>query len=350
MNKQVNLILILLISFFSYAQNTDGYTILFQDEEPLKIKLKYSNKEMNKKTNDSTFIETQLSYEQDGVWKDIDVRLRARGNFRRNTCYWPPVRVKIKKSAAKETIFEGNKSLKLVLPCMMEPDRNDNIMKEYMAYKLYEQISPYHFNARRVDIDFTEIKGRKEKRLVSLVDMLPTFVDLGSEDDKINPVDKIDGKSLAPMLYGEKISDPDEVMIEFTAEGTYAPALILRKGDWKYIYCETDPGMMFNLRTDPNETQNLCENPEFKGRAEEMVSDILSRWNPKEMKKDIIASQQRRHFVQRVLMKGTSRAWDFQPHFNASSQYLRTGNSPTAVKGKARFPLVPEKDKDYPRN
>tara|TARA_B100001769_G_scaffold68078_1_gene50724 strand:- start:746 stop:1765 length:1020 start_codon:yes stop_codon:yes gene_type:complete len=163
MNKQVNLILILLISVFSYAQNTDGYTLLFQDEEPLKIKLKYSNKEMNKKTNDSTFIETQLSYEQDGVWKDIDVRLRARGNFRRNTCYWPPVRVKIKKSAAKETIFEGNKSLKLVLPCMMEPDRNDNIMKEYMAYKLYEQISPYHFNARRVDIDFTEIKGRKEK-------------------------------------------------------------------------------------------------------------------------------------------------------------------------------------------
>ena len=163
MNKQVNLILILLISVFSYAQNTDGYTLLFKDEEPLKIKLKYSNKEMNKKTNDSTFIETQLSYEQDGVWKDIDVRLRARGNFRRNTCYWPPVRVKIKKSAAKETIFEGNKSLKLVLPCMMEPDRNDNIMKEYMAYKLYEQISPYHFNARRVDIDFTEIKGRKEK-------------------------------------------------------------------------------------------------------------------------------------------------------------------------------------------
>ena len=54
MNKQVNLILILLISVFSYAQNTDGYTILFQGEEPLKIKLKYSNKEMNKKTNDST--------------------------------------------------------------------------------------------------------------------------------------------------------------------------------------------------------------------------------------------------------------------------------------------------------
>jgi len=164
MNKQVNLLLLLFISVFSYAQNTDGYTLLFQNEEPLKIKLKYSNKEMNKKTNDSTFIETQISYEQGGEWKDVDVRLRARGNFRRNECYWPPVRVKIKKSAAKGTIFEGNKSLKLVLPCKIESDKNDNIMKEYMAYKLYEQISPYHFNARRVDIDFTEIRGRKEKK------------------------------------------------------------------------------------------------------------------------------------------------------------------------------------------
>ena len=194
------------------------------------------------------------------------------------------------------------------------------------------------------------LKGVREKRLVSLVDLLPTFIDFASPNDKVKPVDLIDGQSIKSLIYGEQDNKSDEVMIEFTAEGTYAPALILRKGDWKYIYCETDPGMMFNLRTDPNETQNLCENPEFKGRAEEMVSDILSRWNPKEMKKDIIASQQRRHFVQRVLMKGTSRAWDFQPHFNASSQYLRTGNSPTAVKGRARFPLVPEKDRDYPRN
>ena len=108
--------------------------------------------------------------------------------------------------------------------------------------------------------------------------------------------------------------------------------------------------MMFNLTEDPNETSNLCQVPEFEDKAREMVSDILNRWNPVEMKKDIIASQQRRHFVQRVLMKGTSRAWDFQPYFDASKQYLRTGNSPTAVKGRARFPLVSEKPKDNPRS
>jgi len=195
MNKQVNLLLLLFIGFFSFGQNSDGYTLLFQNEEPLKIKLKYHNKNLKKEIIDTILFDSQISYEQDGVWKDVDVKLRSRGNFRRNTCYWVPVKVKIKKSAAKGTIFQGNKSLKLVLPCMKEPDNNDNIMKEYIAYKLYEQISPYHFNARRVDVDFTEIYGRKDKerKMVQLKGFL-------IEDDDI-VAKRFDGKVVDRFIH-----------------------------------------------------------------------------------------------------------------------------------------------------
>ena len=177
MNKQLNLLLLLFLGLFLNAQDDNNLSALFQNEEPLKIKLNYSNKVMNKKTNDSTYIETQMSYDEAGTWKNIDVRLRARGNFRRNTCYFPPIKMKIKKIARKGTLFEGNKNLKLVLPCKLESDKNDNILKEYMAYKLYEQISPYHFNVRRVDIEFSEIRGKKEK-----VHQLKGFL---IEDDKV---------------------------------------------------------------------------------------------------------------------------------------------------------------------
>jgi choline-sulfatase len=108
--------------------------------------------------------------------------------------------------------------------------------------------------------------------------------------------------------------------------------------------------MMFNLEDDPNELKNLCEDPAHADKAAEMVAEILRRWDPVELKEDIIASQQRRHFVQRILMKGTTRPWDFQPNFDATKQYLRTGNSPTAVKGRARYPMVAEKPKDHPRS
>jgi hypothetical protein len=129
----------------------------------MEIKLNYSNKNVKKKTNDSTFIETDLNFMNEGKWNTIPVRLRARGNFRRAKCYFPPIKMKIKKSQSKNTVFTGNKSLKLVLPCRTENAKNDNILKEYIAYKIYELISPYHFKTRRVNVDFTEPKGKKSK-------------------------------------------------------------------------------------------------------------------------------------------------------------------------------------------
>jgi hypothetical protein len=129
----------------------------------MKIKLNYSNKNMKKKTTDSTYIETDLNFLQEDKWNTIPVSLRARGNFRRAKCYFPPIKMKIKKSQTKNTVFNGNKSLKLVLPCKIENENNDNILQEYIAYKIYEIISPYYFKTRRVDVDFTEPKGKKSK-------------------------------------------------------------------------------------------------------------------------------------------------------------------------------------------
>ena len=78
----------------------------------------------------------------------LKLRLRARGNFRRNTCYFPPIKMKIKKDQTEGTVFEGNKTMKLVLPCKLEAENNDNILQEFIAYKIYEMISPFHFKTK----------------------------------------------------------------------------------------------------------------------------------------------------------------------------------------------------------
>ena len=163
MKKQAILIVILFICSFAQAQKALSSDLLYEDQTPMKIKLNYSNKDMKKKTNDSTLIETNLNFFNEEKWNTIPVSLRARGNFRRAKCYFPPIKMKIKKSKTKNTVFNGNKSLKLVLPCRTENEKNDNILQEYIAYKIYELISPYHFKTRRVDVDFTEPKGKKSK-------------------------------------------------------------------------------------------------------------------------------------------------------------------------------------------
>ena len=171
MKKQV--FYVFLLSYFliisnSYTQdiknseNIEKVTRLFGSQEILPIKLNYSNKDIKRNTNDSTFVKTDLSFKQeDGTWNTFEVDLRARGNFRRRTCYFQQIKIEIKKSVAKETLFQGNKKLKLVLPCLKRYDMNDNIVKEFMAYKLFEIISPYHLKTRMVSVDFTETRGKK---------------------------------------------------------------------------------------------------------------------------------------------------------------------------------------------
>ena len=151
------------------AQDTTGkklekVTKLFRDDQTLSVKMSYSIKNVKRNTNDSTFIDTKLSYlDDEGQWKEIPVAIRARGNFRRNKCFYTPIKMEIKKSDAKKTIFKGNKKLKLVLPCLKERGKNDDVIQEYLAYKLYEIISPYHFKTKLLDLDFGEIRGRKTR-------------------------------------------------------------------------------------------------------------------------------------------------------------------------------------------
>lgn len=171
MKKQ--LFLLFLFSYFciipnSYTQDTEKSTEikkvskLFRSQEKLPIKLGYSNKNLKRNTNDSTYIKSDLSYlQEDGTYKTLNVDLRARGNFRRKNCYFSPLKLKIKKTDAKETLFKGNKKLKIVMPCSKGNTMGDNIVKEYMAYKLYEIFSPYHLKTRMTTIDYTEVKNKK---------------------------------------------------------------------------------------------------------------------------------------------------------------------------------------------
>jgi hypothetical protein len=147
-----------LITGILSAQNAQKSDELYKDQTPLEIKLGYSNKDLNRNTDDSTFITTPMAYLHEGKWSEIEVNLRARGNFRRNECYFPPVKMKIKKKQYSGTIFDGNKTMKLVLPCKIEKENNDNVLQEYIAYKIYEKISPFHFKTRRVNIQFSEPK------------------------------------------------------------------------------------------------------------------------------------------------------------------------------------------------
>ncbi len=135
---------------------------LFVTQTVLPVELSYSSRDLKRHTNDSTYLDIELKYtDVEYTMTTLPVRIRARGNFRRKNCYFAPVKLKLKKEDAKGTLFKGNKELKLVLPCLNEKDANDNVIKELLAYKLYEVVSKYHFKTRLLELSLDESRGKK---------------------------------------------------------------------------------------------------------------------------------------------------------------------------------------------
>ena len=200
--------MLILISTFKWVsgQRIIKSDTLFSNQNPLKIQLNYSNKQLNLKTNDSTFIKTQLVYFDKDKKKEIKVSLRARGNFRRRNCFFTPIKMKIKKSASAETIFNGNTSLKIVLPCKNEKDNNDNIIKELIAYKIYEIVSLYHFKTRRLQIEFNNKTQKGEKKY----DLKGFLIE---DDDKL--AKRFDGKILKRKIHPLAIELLNSVNLSF---------------------------------------------------------------------------------------------------------------------------------------
>jgi choline-sulfatase len=196
-------------------------------------------------------------------------------------------------------------------------------------------------------------RGATEERGVSLLDLLPTFNELISEGDPLKPIDPIDGLSLANMMMqGASCERGDDVMMEFLGEGVYAPACILRRNGFKYVYCRHDPPMLFNLLADPHEQVNLAGNLLHAETEAHLKAEVLKRWDYAAIERDVIASQRRRLFAQESLLQGQWTAWDFQPNLDASRQYVRGAldTSTTETKSKKRFPYVAAVKPHHPRD
>lgn len=82
-----------------------------------------------------------------------------------------------------------------------------------------------------------KIKGGTETdALVSLVDLLPTVIDLAGGVAPIEP-EAIDGRSLLPLILGEKNTHRNEVFASHTGDGTMnqSPLRMIRTRQYKYI-------------------------------------------------------------------------------------------------------------------
>ncbi len=89
-------------------------------------------------------------------------KVRARGNVRKEVCYYPPFKIKFKKSNLKSAGLEPSNDLKLVCQCRNNKVSEEYLYREYLAYKIYNLLTPYSYRVQLVRFNFVDPDSKKE--------------------------------------------------------------------------------------------------------------------------------------------------------------------------------------------
>lgn len=235
MKKQLNLCTLILILCMGGSMRVFSQERLFDSDEPMPVELKFSIKQIKSETNDSTFIDSQMIFESAPGQKDtLDIEIRTRGNFRLENCFYPPMRVKMKKKDAENTVFQGNRNLKLVLPCSKAKTADNYLGKEYLAYQLYEDIAEYTFQTRLIRVKLVNTDDKKGET----EELLGFFIE---DDDEVAE------------RFGGKILD-DKRIIPTLMEDTATVRhdffqLMIGNTDWSGLFQHNEKVLMLDEKT-----------------------------------------------------------------------------------------------------
>ena len=166
--------------------------------------------------------------------------------------------------------------------------------------------------------------GQRLSTNVSLMDLLPTMLDLAGDPDLADLREPIDGQSLVPLMNGG--SRENVAYSEIMSDGLPAPIFMVKRDNWKLIHGPAYPAELYDLDADPHEETNLAGAPQAAAVLASLVAEAEAKWDAGAIQADIELSIARRLLVRAAHQAGQPPEWDYVTPSGEEGRWCRASS------------------------
>jgi len=138
---------------------------LFASDSPLEVTIEAPLTTLMRERPDEEYLGGTLSLtDADGNRQTLDLKLRTRGNYRRQKdhCNFAPIRLNFRKSQVADTVFAGQDKLKMVTHCQNNNHYYEQfVLREFLAYRILNEMTNKSFGVRLLRITYVDTEGAK---------------------------------------------------------------------------------------------------------------------------------------------------------------------------------------------
>ena len=133
----------------------------FQEESIVDATLEMDLKDLLAKKARERFLPGTLTLTfKNGSTVKEKISASARGNFRRETCFMPGLKVNFRVDSTSS--LSKFKEMKLSNGCSSGDDPGQLVIKEYLAYKIYNLLTEMSLRVRLMNLSFKDVSGKRK--------------------------------------------------------------------------------------------------------------------------------------------------------------------------------------------
>lgn len=154
----------LLSACHKHAELTQTPFQHFADDELIHLTLETDMSSLLAEKEDYDYQPAKLILRKKGQPAEhFHLETKPRGVFRKANCSFPPLKIRFPDDVLEASGFQDYPTLKLVTHCEPEPGFDQYILKEYLAFKLYNLLTENSFKTQLVKIAYHDTQSKEER-------------------------------------------------------------------------------------------------------------------------------------------------------------------------------------------